>query len=342
MIHRRSRALAALALILLGCALAGPAAAETNGRQRAAWLRDRGGMQGGMPGDTRHFQSEIGGVAGSDEDEVTVAKSGRSHLVGLKILSSAILPGTGELMLGYKRGWILIAADLLAWSQVIKNNNEGDDMLDAYYTYADQHYDDRLLVQAYHSGPSDPYPELADEYGNGDPLYDPWGERRAVDGSGLGGQYFKDSNGGAIVINDISELDNLPLYVSKEDDRREYYENLGKWDQFVFGWDDFTRPGSTVGSDPTYVLSDLSQAATSAHRQIYREMRAASNDAYKERDRWLYVNIGLRVFSVVQTAWLGGLLGGDDEQMAVAGHPIQIAAQPYGPYKGRVSATVWF
>ena len=29
--------------------------------------------------------------------------------------------------------------------------------------------------------------------------------------------------------------ENIPLWVSIEDDRREYYENLGKWDQFVFG-----------------------------------------------------------------------------------------------------------
>ena len=29
-------------------------------------------------------------------------------------------------------------------------------------------------------------------------------------------------------------------------------------------------------------------------------------------------------------------------QPELAGHPIQIAAQPYGPYKGQVSATVWF
>ena len=54
-------------------------------------------------------------------------------------------------------------------------------------------------------------------------------------------------------------------------------------------------------------------------------MRDASNDAYKSRDRYLYLNIGLRVFSVLQVAYLQGLLGGGEpgNGLQVAGHDVQ-------------------
>ena len=60
-----------------------------------------------------------------------------------------------------------------------------------------------------------------------------------------------------------------------EEDRREYYENLGKWDQFVFGWDDFMRPddyASLPGNEdyaPTGDPEDrLREPWVSANREI--------------------------------------------------------------------------
>ena len=68
----------------------------------------------------------------------------------------------------------------------------------------------------------------------------------------------------------------------------------------------------------------------------------AANDAYKKRDRWLYVNIGLRVFSVLQTAWLNGLLGGDDDRMAIMGHHVDVVAAPRGRDSGTLGASLSF
>jgi hypothetical protein len=317
-----------LTLVLMAVAVLPAAAAEDS---RAAWLLDRGARSELGPGDTRHFQDEIGGGASRTAEAATVQDSGKGRNVGLKVLASAVLPGTGEALMGYKRGYFLMAADIFAWTQVYKNDKDGDDMLDAYYDYADAHYDDRRLVQAYTSATANPYADLGDF----------WQERR-VGSEGLGGKYFLDDQDNAIIINDIDELHNLPLYVTKQEDRREYYENLGKWDQFVFGWDDFTRPESTIGANPTYNLKDLSQPAVSRNRETYRSMRKESNDSYKARDRWLYVNIGLRLFSVVETAWLGGLLGGADDRMALAGHPVEIVAAPRGRDRGTVGAKIWF
>jgi hypothetical protein len=72
-------------------------------------------------------------------------------------------------------------------------------------------------------------------------------------------------------------------------------------------------------------------------------MRDQANDAYKNRDQWLYVNIGLRVFSVIQSAYLAGLLGGGPaEDIEVAGHEVQIYAQPAGWSKGSLAASISF
>ena len=76
-------------------------------------------------------------------------------------------------------------------------------------------------------------------------------------------------------------------------------------------------------------------------------MRADANDAYKTRDRWLYVNIGLRVFSVLQTAYFDGLLGGNgggdgDDRVTLGGHEIKLIAQPTGLRRAVVAASVSF
>jgi len=56
------------------------------------------------------------------------------------IASSAVLPGSGELMLGRtNRGMLLLASDVLAISAFVKTNKDMDDQKDAFRHYA-QHY----------------------------------------------------------------------------------------------------------------------------------------------------------------------------------------------------------
>lgn len=223
-------------------------------------------------------------------------------------------------MLGYKRGYVMMALDLFAWTRVSKYHSDGGDLREDYYDFADKYYSDERLVVAYQLAPLDP----------NDPR------------AGMGAIYFPSYG----YIESVEELVNLPLYVTVEADRREYYENLGKWDQFVFGWDDFVSPYDYAGYIPTDdPRIDLEQPWVSDNREIYRKMRAESNDAFKTRDRWLYVNIGLRIFSVLQTAYLQGLLGGggdDGESLSISGHDVSFHAQPLGLYRGALAASVSF
>ncbi|MGD9548039.1 MAG: hypothetical protein AB7V45_10935 [Candidatus Krumholzibacteriia bacterium] len=299
-----------------GAALADPG---SSGRERAAWLMSREALEFQALTGLQYDQGEFGGGAA---DPVVIETEGTrsGSMTGLHILASLILPGSGEAMLGHKRGYVMMAADIFAWTQVAKYDKDGKDLEEEFFAFADEHWSEDRLVAAYNAFSDDEYI------------------------GGLGLDYFPDVES----VSDAAGLEgNLPLWVSVEADRWEYYENLGKWDQFVFGWDDFVSPydtarnGGYVADPPN--LDDLRQPWTSANRDLYREMRGESDDAFKKRDRWLYVNIGLRVFSVVQTAYFEGLLGGGPARdLKVGGHAVNFSAHPVGLSGGVVSAAVSF
>jgi len=290
---------------------------------RAAWLMGRDQLEDLALTGRRFEQAPVGGGAAQDVVEVPgLEPDGVGMRGALTVLMSLVLPGAGEVAMGYKRGYFMAAADIFAWTQVSKYHSDGGDLRDEYIAYADEHYSDELLVAGYFPG--------------GAP----------IDGGyrdGQGERYFPTIG----PINDIDELDNLPLYVTKDEDFREYYENLGKWDQFIFGWDDYIRPDDPpAGVTFTWTGDrsvDLQQPWVSAHRETYRLMRDDSNQAFKKRDRWLYANIGLRLVSVFQVAYLQGMLGGGPAQeLEVAGHTVEIRATPTGLYQGSVAAKISF
>jgi hypothetical protein len=318
--------LSRVGLFILGAALCltfvpSGAVADTMDTERMSWLMNRDGLETLALTGLRFEQDEIGGDGGG-ADPITVEQddgSGRKKS-GWPVLFSLILPGSGEVSMGYKRGWFMMAADILAWTQVYKYHHDGKDYTDQYIAFADAHYTDEALVEGYNPGSTD------------------------IERSGEGAIYFPSVD----PIFNVDGLTNLPLYVSKEDDFREYYENLGKWDQFIFGWDDYTRASIAypdLDYEPTLTRDDLQQPWVSRNRETYRLMRDDANNAYETRDTWLYVNIGLRLFSVVQTAYLSGLLGGSggaEQEMEVSGHEVSIQAVPAGFKAGAVAATVSF
>jgi len=313
--------LAGLLMLQVAVALAVSDSGLSLSTERSSWLLERGTWSDYALTGVQSTQNEIGGNAEEPYSSGEFTSNGGGSGAGpiWNLLASAVLPGAGEALMGHKRGYAMMAVDIFAWTQYSKYNTEGNDLRDEYYAFADAHYSDEMLVLGYQSGAHD---------------------ARA----GLGAEYFPTVIGGT--INDVDDLHNLSLYVSVEDDRREWYENLGKWDQFIFGWDDFRspyNPPAGIDFDVTGEIDDLRQPWISENREIYRSLRGDSNDAFLTRDRWLYVNIGLRVFSVLQVAYLGGVLGGSDsDELAIAGHPVQLIVQPYGMKAGTVAAAVDF
>jgi hypothetical protein len=235
----------------------------------------------------------------------------------LPMLMSLILPGAGEAYLGYFRGYPMMALDIALWIGVKHFHDKGHEKRDEYYAFAEEHWSEEQLSAAFYS--------LAGEL---DPRYE--------EIAGVGREYFQLDGSDT-----PTTYKKLPLWVSREDDEREYFENLGKWDQFVFGWDDFQNPHDLYPNLPQGQLENLTLPGVSNNREIYRAMRRDSNDQFTKRDRLLYLNIAARVFSVFQVAYLQGLFGGGQQtEFRIAGHPVGIIAEPRGMTSTRLGLSV--
>ncbi len=181
------------------------------------------------------------------------------------ILASAILPGMGELYCyrASRDPWTLarvpvfLAAEGYLWYSYADNKSTGKDFKREYEAYADEHWDlDRFLQ-------NHPYCQ------------------------GIGGcptwEYYNEN-----AKNDY----NYFFYTSREDDREEYYENIGKYNAFAFGWDDaldYEDAGFTYWTEK---------------REEYVGMRNASDDYLLRADQRLMGLIVNRVVSMLDTGWL--------------------------------------
>jgi hypothetical protein len=157
--------------------------------------------------------------------------SGRAFLYNL------ILPGTGHLYAGYKRGWAHLGVEGLTWityfyyhDRGITKENEFEAFADANYTLAQ--YDSLCNCEG------------TEEY---ETIY-----------------RFYDTN------------------------KQHYYEDIGKLDNYVYGWNDFVGP---QGPGPPY--------GESANRNFYRGIRSDSNNFLKNARYALVVGFVNRIVSAV-------------------------------------------
>jgi hypothetical protein len=82
-------------------------------------------------------------------------------------------------------------------------------------------------------------------------------------------------------------------YIPKEKDRQHYYENIGKYHYYWMGWDDWQfNPDSPYDSDSRGL------------RRHYDDMRIESNHNFDLSTDMLFVAMGTRLLSVVQTIFL--------------------------------------
>jgi hypothetical protein len=181
------------------------------------------------------------------------------------ILASAILPGMGELYCyrASRDPWTLarvpvfLAVEGYLWYSYVDNQNTGKDYKHQYETYGDTHWSEDRFLQNH-----------------------PWCQ-------GVGGcpdwEYYNEN-----AKNDY----NYFYYTPIEADREEYYENMGKYNAFAFGWDD-----ALDYADPDF-------AYWTGHRTYYVSLRNASDDYLLKADQSLMGLIVNRVVSVIDTGWL--------------------------------------
>lgn len=187
----------------------------------------------------------------------------------LPVVLSLLVPGAGEIYMGYyKRGAALVLMEAAAWTGYSAYRSKGLDTREKYERYADEHWDiDRWLLEH----PSGPYATLAEL------------ETEGADGS------WKSNLRGIV----SSSFFYMP-FISRVQDKQHYYENIGKYNWFVSGWDDWD---STLQPDNSFL-------ETTDNRRTYFSMRVDSNDQLETADRFIYLSLAARTFSLIETILL--------------------------------------
>lgn len=195
--------------------------------------------------------------------------SGRK--TALAMIASAILPGMGELYCytASRDNWTLarvpafVALDGYMWYGYFHNHSVGKDYKHDYEVYADAHWNlDRFLAN---------HPCCASLGGCGT-----W-------------QYYNEHCQGQY---------NYFVYTPKESSTEEYYENIGKYNAFAFGWDD------AQAWDYSNVNEATDYQYWTPHRQYYWSLRKDSDRYLLRADNYLMGLLVSRVVSILDTGWL--------------------------------------
>jgi hypothetical protein len=163
---------------------------------------------------------------------------------------SLILPGFGQWYTGSKiKAAVFLGVEVATWAGWLYYRGQGGDLTDAYEAFADQYWFDSLYWYGLDS--------------SRDETISPWTDETTLD---------------------AGYSHRLPFLVDGVDtlaDRNgEYYENIGKYDQFIWGWIDRERKATPPAGADTLTYPEL--LFRSDRRQEYVLMR---EDANREYDR---------------------------------------------------------
>ena len=198
---------------------------------------------------------------------------------------SAILPGSGEFYAGnYYKSAAFFAVEIAAWVFAYSYDKKGDNQTSTFESFADQHWSViryGLYAQNNLNPPNPPYNWLAGNI-NGQP---PWAQ---VNWSELNR-----------MERDIGQAGGVGSYYSHvlpPHGDQQYYELIGKYEQFNQGWDD-ANPNL---SPPDYstIVANLSPSLTN-----YSGMRAKANTYYNNASTFVAVAIINHVISALDAAW---------------------------------------
>ncbi|HSG26927.1 MAG TPA: hypothetical protein VLA34_00505, partial [Candidatus Krumholzibacterium sp.] len=91
------------------------------------------------------------------------------------------------------------------------------------------------------------------------------------------------------------------IYIPRELDREEFYENCGKYDAFAFGWDDWDQE-YWLTTDQTH--ETFKTLTWTDNRTYYWSLRDESDKYLIRADRFVMGAIINRVVSMIDAAWL--------------------------------------
>jgi hypothetical protein len=211
-----------------------------------------------------------------------VSGGGRKKRIAVSMMASALLPGLGHAYLYNKsrdnsilyRIPIYIAAEGYFWYGYFHNHNKGNDIKDQYRCYADQHWSLSRFLKQHPCCSSIDSCESWQEYND----------------------YCSDQCGGGDCI--------YFLFTPRSEDEEEYYENIGKYKAFVYGWDDWEKAQTSSSEEWKW----------NPHRNYYWQLRSDSDHYLLRGDHFLMLLIVNRVVSMLDAGWLAYRMGTEDQQ----------------------------
>lgn len=173
-------------------------------------------------------------------------------------LYSLIVPGAGQFYNGSKiKAILFLGLEAASWAGHLSYHNKGLDRTVEFELFADNHWAESSYGD---------YLEINWDVRDDDSIYKDGDETRF---------YF---------------THHLP-----DTKTQQYYEMIGKYDQFVFGWDDVD---SLETPNP-----DAHKTTYSVNRNTYEDMRFEANKMYGRATTSLIVMMGNHLFSAMEAAW---------------------------------------
>ncbi|MBD3298480.1 MAG: hypothetical protein GF341_07495 [candidate division Zixibacteria bacterium] len=193
-------------------------------------------------------------------------------------LQSLVVPGWGQWYYGSRwKPFVFLGLEAAGWYFWSDFRSTGSDLEDQYQVFADG---------------TDPQSGVVR-----------WGFDRYIDG--LQEVYEIDDDRQAWRNPDTGDSTFFSHHISEDDAEEKndtYYENIGKYDQFAFGWHDFNPndkdfgPGDTTYSDGTPIVF------VTEDRQNYVQQRDAANREFNKASTVLILTIGNHLLSAFEAA----------------------------------------
>lgn len=197
---------------------------------------------------------------------------------------SLLLPGLGEWYVGSKRPVLFLGVEAFAWYSYLTNTSKGNDIETRYEAFADRywHYTDTTTS-------------------SGDTLYyNYWNYLKSVFDLSADVKPTDYDKIAEIIINaPVGEGGAHSLPSSKT---QQYYEMIGKYDFFVYGWEDIISNNPSLvdqNGNPTYKYDENTLNIKSPLRTQYMSIRGDSNDKLKIAQRGIYIMMINRVLSAI-------------------------------------------
>lgn len=215
--------------------------------------------------------------------------------VGLGVLLSALVPGAGEFYgEDYLKAGIFFAVELLAWGTYFYFDNKGDNKTEEYQAYADQYWDVRTYARWLKNGP--------------------FRDNGGIDPD----EPDKDVLREQIMVCERSNFSHtMPEYNSQQ-----YYELIGKYQNFQAGWVNLNNAPAYDPGSPYYFETYHDPIFTA-----YAEERQTANDFYDYAKIGPITAIINHVLSAADAAWV--ISAYNDKIKVQTGFRIQNRLSPY-------------